>query len=147
MLVISGHRTKGKRHRGAGQHCCPLHRHPELQGNHLSPGQIQFCISRRCRSGFKDQLVTMIWTLPFRLHLPADPVLIPWDLAAKSCSRQQRQDQALTAKCLQDLPATLLRGRTTSPCQHPGAVCLSWAPRGTSLPCVCWGPSSNWGDG
>lgn len=75
------------------------------------------------------------------------PVLIPWDLAAKSCSWQQRQDQALTAKCLQDFPAALSGGRTTSPCRPPRAACLSWAPCGMSLSRVCWGPGSAWGDG
>lgn len=60
-----------RRHRRAGQHCRPLQRHPERQENHLPPGQMLFYIPQGCSSGFKDQSVIMIWTLPFLLRLPA----------------------------------------------------------------------------
>lgn len=72
-----------------------------------------------------------------------DPVPTPLDLAATSCSRRQRQDEILAARCLQGSRAALLLGRTTSPSQPPGGACLSWCPCGCPFP-TC-GPSIDWG--
>lgn len=142
--MIPGHHTGLRRHRRAGQHCCPL----RLQENLLPQGKCYFvCPGLQLRAQgpvCEDDLDLAL--SPACASCPAQaltlcPPLWTWLLHPAHCSKGrmrfwlQGASRAPGLHCYWEGPLL--------PASLPGGACLSWCPCGCPFP-TC-GPSINCG--